>query len=83
MKNPEQIKFLKSLGKLIYTKRKQKGFSRSFVALELATDEKQIRRIENGEVNPTIITLTKLFKVLEISISEIEKIKISSDFFDS
>jgi len=60
------------------------ALSRTAVAIELNTDEKQIRRIENGEVNPTLISILKICFVLKIDADEILKqIKISDDFLET
>jgi len=48
------------------------------MAMELNTDEKQIRRIESGEVNPTIITLLKIFHFLDIDMEVLNKIKVDN-----
>lgn len=72
---------LYKIGTIIAKHRVEQGFSRTKLALELNTDEKQLRRIENGEVNPTIITLLKIFYVLKINIDVLSKIKIDKSFF--
>ncbi|MGQ0830007.1 MAG: helix-turn-helix domain-containing protein [Bacteroidota bacterium] len=82
MRNEKQHIVLKKIGVEIYKQRQKKNIPRTHLALELGIDEKQIRRIENGEVNPTILTLLKICYVLEFEISFLEKIKIDDGFID-
>ena len=82
MRNNKQQAVLKKIGIEIYKQRQKKKITRTQLAIELNTDEKQIRRIEGGEVNPTILTLFKICYVLEFDISFLEKIKIGDDFID-
>ncbi|MCC6182695.1 MAG: helix-turn-helix transcriptional regulator [Bacteroidia bacterium] len=60
----------------LFKQRQSKKLSRTTVAIMLNTDEKQIRRIESGEVNCTILTFLKLCYVLEIDSSFISQIKL-------
>lgn len=67
------------IGKKIATYRKKKKMSRLQLALLLNTDEKQIRRIENGEVNPTVLTLLKISHVLDMSLAFLDDLPVDDD----
>jgi ribosome-binding protein aMBF1 (putative translation factor) len=77
VRNKKQDLIIKKLGLIIYKKRQFKKLSRTQVAIHLNTDEKQIRRIESGEVNCTILTFLKLCYVLEISPDILLEIKLN------
>lgn len=61
----------------MFKQRQLKKLSRTQVAIQLNTDEKQIRRIESGEVNCTLLTFFKLCYVLEIEPETIVNIKLN------
>lgn len=82
MRNKKQQVALEKLGEIVSKHRKQAGISRIKLAVELNSDEKQIRRIEKGEVNPTILTLFKIFFILKIDIEILSKIKIDKTFLE-
>ena len=66
--------FLEKLGKKIVQLRKEKDISQIELARRLNTHNNQIRRIELGLVNPTIITLLLICEELDISISDLVKV---------
>lgn len=72
---------LTKVGEIVKKQRVTQGYSRTQLAIELNSDEKQIRRIENGEVNPTFITLLKIFHILKMDFDVLNKIKIDKSFF--
>ncbi len=76
MRTKKQDLILKKIGMTLFKQRQSKKLSRTTVAIMLNTDEKQIRRIESGEVNCTILTFLKLCYVLEIDSSFISQIKL-------
>ena len=43
-------------------------FSQSKLSIEIGMSENQIRRIERGKSNPTVNTLAKIAKALEVDI---------------
>ena len=47
------------------------SFSQDKLALEVDLSENQIRRIELGQTNPTIKTLLKIAKALNVDIKEL------------
>ncbi len=59
---------IQEISKLILKKRIEIGYSRVFVAQEIGLDEKQVRRIETGTSKLPLITVLKLFRVLDINI---------------
>ena len=82
MRNKKQDLVLKKLGLVIYKQRQFKKLSRTQVAIHLNTDEKQIRRIESGEVNCTILTFLKLCYVLELSQDVLMEIKLNENILN-
>lgn len=81
MRNKKQQVILKKIGEVVKKQRQALGYSRTQLAIELNSDEKQIRRIENGEVNPTIISLLKIFYLLKIDFEILNNLKIDKSFF--
>lgn len=81
MRNKKHQIVLTKIGEIVKKQRIAQGYSRTQLAIELNSDEKQIRRIENGEVNPTFITLLKVFHTLKIDFDVLNKIKIDKSFF--
>ena len=51
--------------------RTNKGFSQKEVALSIGIDQAQYSRIENGKVEPTISSVEKIAKALEVKIEEL------------
>jgi transcriptional regulator with XRE-family HTH domain len=82
VRNNRQDLILKKIGLTLYKQRQFKRLSRTQVAIHLSTDEKQIRRIESGEVNFTILTLLKLCYVLEINPSFLLDLKLSENILN-
>ena len=82
MRNKKQDLILKKLGLVIYKQRQFKKLSRTQVAIHLNTDEKQIRRIESGEVHCTILTFLKLCYVLELSQDVLMEIKLNENILN-
>ena len=79
VRNKKQDLILKKIGLDFYKQRQLKKMSRTQVAIHLNTDEKQIRRIEGGELNFTILTFLKLCYVLEIDPSVLANIKLTEN----
>ena len=77
MRNKKQDFILKKIGALFFKQRQLKKLSRTQLAIQLNTDEKQIRRIESGEVNCTILTFLKLCYVLELRTDILNEIKLN------
>lgn len=49
------------------------GLSQDKLALEVDLSENQIRRIEKGQTNPTVKTLLKIAKALDVDITDLFK----------
>lgn len=81
VRNKKHQVVLTKVGEIVKKQRVTQGYSRTQLAIELNSDEKQIRRIENGEVNPTFITLLKIFHILKMDFDVLNKIKIDKSFF--
>ncbi len=77
MRNIKQQNILNEIGIIIKNLRITRGYSRFQLAVEIGTDEKQIRRIENGETNPTIITLLKVLTALKSDLSIFKYLNIN------
>ena len=60
----------KQIGSIILLYRLRNGFSQFSLGVEVQLSTNQIGRIERGETNPTVLTLTKLAFVLNIEIFE-------------
>lgn len=56
------------IGRTIVDIRTQRGFSQEYLALECEMSLSYLRRIEHGTANPTINTLLRIAKVLDVDI---------------
>ena len=56
------------IGRTIVDIRTQRGFSQEYLALECEMSLSYLRRIEHGTANPTINTLLRIAKVLDMDI---------------
>lgn len=63
--------YLISLGKRIKTLRLEKNISQTEVAYRCGFDKSNYNTIESGKRNPTIISLLKIAKALEIDIVDL------------
>lgn len=63
------------IGKRIVELRAKKGWSQSDLARASNKDRQAIEKLENGRVNPTIFSLYEISKVLDVSLSELLKLK--------
>jgi len=61
------------LGKNLRRIRTEKGISQGDIVRALSMGRGFISNIENGKGNPTLTTITKLAKVLKVSIIELMK----------
>ena len=61
------------LGAMIRKKRVSLKISQAQLAFELGTDGRHIRRIENGEVNISYLTLKKICDSFHIKLSQLIK----------
>jgi transcriptional regulator with XRE-family HTH domain len=66
-------KYLQLLGTNIRGKRKQKGISQQELADNADIAKSTIQRIENGEMNPTILMLRNIGLTLETDLAELIK----------
>ena len=62
---------LQQIGINIRRIRTEQGISRAQLAYEIATSEKQLSRIELGEVNSGIQTYIKIARVLNTTLTEL------------
>ncbi len=79
MRGEEDISlvFLKSIGKNIAKKRKEKGFSMEKLGLEVGLSRMQINRIEKG-YNITLVTILKLSIALSVKPEELLKFNMKT-----
>ena len=63
----------KKLGVNLRTLRQKSGLSQSELAAELNADKSYISSIENGRKNPTLATIAKIAKALNVSIEKLIK----------
>lgn len=63
-----------TLGTTIRKIREEKtNYSQSKLAVEIGMSENQVSRIERGETNPTVKTLTIIAKALKVDIKDLFK----------
>lgn len=67
----DESTFFKELGKRIKATREAKGLSGVELAHRCDFDKSNLGRIENGRTKPTITTLIKICRVLEVDLSNI------------
>ena len=76
-RNKQKISELDQIGTNIRHLREQQKLSRAQLAFEIGTNEKQLSRIEYGEINSGIMNYIKIARALNIPIENIfKKIKI-------
>jgi transcriptional regulator with XRE-family HTH domain len=71
MRNPKDTKFVKAFGKNLRKIRLSKGISQEYLADEANITFNQVSRIENGEVNTTIVTINALAKALGVPLKDL------------
>jgi putative transcriptional regulator len=69
------MKELKEIGKNISTIRRKKGLTQLDLASACGMETNSLGRIENGRTNPTVKTLLKLAKALDVKLTELVKLK--------
>lgn len=63
--------YLKNLGLRIATIRKEKNITQAALGYACEIEKQNMRRIEAGNTNPTILMLRKICKNLDITLSEL------------
>ena len=63
--------YLKRLGKNIAQMREKKKLTQYKLAKEIFTDQSNLARIEDGNVNPTVKTLLKISTVLKCRVKDL------------
>ena len=69
--NTKELKYFQKLGSRIKELREEKGMDQKSFAFDCGIGRTQLYMIENGKTNPRLLTLMKIAKGLEISISEL------------
>jgi len=70
-KSDEDRKILKELGSHIRQMRLLKKMSQTKLALLLNSEKTNVSRLENGNTNPTFLTLKKVADILKLHIVEL------------
>jgi putative transcriptional regulator len=70
-KSEEDRKILKELGAHIRSLRLVKKMSQTKLALLLNSEKTNVSRLENGNTNPTFLTLKKVADILKVHIAEL------------
>lgn len=68
--------FLKKLGERIASLRKEKKITQVELGFRCEIEKSNIRRIESGRTNPTILTLKKISAGIEIPLNELLNFKL-------
>jgi len=63
--------FLKRLGERISKIRKEKGITQVELGYRCDMEKPNMNRLEKGKTNPTVLTLRKISKELEIDLEEL------------
>jgi len=71
MKNHEGLSPQEIVGKQICTLRKQLKLTQASLAFSAGMEESALQRIEAGRTNPTIKTLNKVSKALNVEIKDL------------
>lgn len=61
------------LGQNLRRIRTEKGISQGDIVRKLGMPKSFVSNIENGKTNPTLATIAKLAKVLNVSVSDLTK----------
>lgn len=70
----EEAEYLKKLGERIRTIRKEKGIKQVDLGYLCDIEKQNMRRIEAGNTNPSILLLKKISSHLNVSLSELLEI---------
>lgn len=70
MKEPD---LMSKLGERIRTLRMKKNMTQNDLAIECEFEKASMSRIESGRSNPTVKTLDKISKALEVNIADLFK----------
>ncbi len=72
--NKKEEKYFQKLGARIKQLREERGLDQKAFAFDCEIGRTQLYMIENGKTNPRLLTLIKIAKGLEISLSELVKV---------
>lgn len=67
----DDIEYLRELGRRVARLRKSKGYSQDRLYLEAGFSRGTVSKIENGLVNPQVLTLRRIAKVIQVPLSAI------------
>lgn len=73
--NTRESRYLKRLGKHIARLRKSKGYSQDRLYLEAGFSRGTVSKIENGLVNPQILTLQKIADTIGVGLEDLVRVK--------
>lgn len=69
----ENNKFQEALGQRIKRIRLEKNMSQTLLATKCGIEKANLSRIESGQANPTVLTLSKISSSLEVPVLEFFK----------
>ena len=73
----EHSKFQEALGQRIKSIRLEKNMSQTLLASKCGIEKANLSRIESGQANPTVLTLSKIGASLEVPVLEFFKYEIT------
>ncbi len=71
MGNSDYKEFIKKIGKQIRELRTKQDMTQLDLAVKSGMEENAVQRLETGRTNPTIKTLLKIAKALDVEFSEL------------
>ncbi len=74
--NKKREEYFQKLGARIKQLREERGLDQKAFAFNCEIGRTQLYMIENGKTNPRLLTLIKIAKGLEISLSELVKVVV-------
>ncbi len=72
--NTKEEKYFQKLGDRIKKLRQERGLDQKSFAFDCEIGRTQLYMIENGKTNPRLLTLKKIAKGLDMSVSELLKV---------
>lgn len=71
MEHEDHIAYIKALGKRIQELRKERGMTQLDLATRAEMEENALQRLEAGRTNPTIKTLWRVSRALNVDVPEL------------
>jgi len=71
MANSDDKKFIKKIGEQIRELRKEQDMTQLDLAVKSGMEENAVQRLETGRTNPTVKTLLKISRALDVDFSKL------------